>query len=861
MIKKQVFSLLISAFTVLFTQKSLAKPQGLFNYNDLKVTAEEALRFNDYEQASQLFLEHSSQSLKLKKKEQALSSFKNFLKATEQKPSNEILKSYRTYLRAGGDKDLELSLILVQHLQAQKNWQAAAELLQRHKSQNPAEAKQILRLQAQNYIYLGELDKANELYQTVIDSSQESSHTLLEDNEQLLLILLAQKEWQKAQEKITNFFAQGELKKTYYELYLALAQDKLKEALLSFATLEKESFKTAELPHSKNLLMHLQWQLRTQKLYAEALSVINKIIEATSQNDSTLLLSKADILLENKSYEQALAFYEKYLEVTNDSPWLAETKLNIAHLYTIQKTDASQEKALSSYLDALKAAQGNNNHKIAYQASLHSAKILAQIGKDDEAIKNYTFASIIAKNDEGKAQALCLAGQVEFRQAQITKSKTQFAKASIHFHRALKLESSLHRQALLHYGFAIRFAGLKEKALEAFTKLRTINFNSPAAIYLQGLAFIENDEVLKGIKQLKSLAKTQANDPYAKHALLTALKACTFQLKGQNRQLHSRDIIASYKKLAKPDKNAAEFLHLKALNSWYQNNDDEALKDWQVFTSLYPSHKLAIEVQLWQAFTYYKSQDFDKAIQLYEFIEKSSTENPLSYQAYYQQVKIYDKLQKHSKARKINKRLIEQFEESLKAQQKLSEVAKINFLYAQSLSFSRNYNDVDSQLNKVIQNPSTPKSLKHTALGRIADNSYKNSFKNKEQELQLLEQATQQYAELATSSSTHRIQALYKQAITHLKISQKSTDSIQKAKQIEKASDLLSTLLFETPHIEKKSPYYFARASYELGRIFTQNDQQRSAKVVYQKLLNSKVPGSQDAHIFLQKLNSKTEEP
>lgn len=838
-----------------------AKEQGLFSYEDLKLSAQEAVAISDWDLAQEFYLEHSLASLQQKNKKAALSSFEKYLETNAQVEnlgSETTLKNYREYLQNGGLDDLTLKLKLISYLQSKEDFKNAEKFIKSTSPDSKESTELLLELNTKNSIYLAEIDKAIAHYQKLISITAPSSSKFLAYQESLLLLYLSQKKWTEAQGIIATQFAQGEIKKVYYELYIALGLKDLKQALLKFKELEESEVKTSKLAYSQNTLTQLHWQLRVNKQYPDALRVINKIIADSPATNSQLLILKSDTLLENKAYDEALKLYQKYLLEETNTEWLAEIQLNVGHLLKIQKDENAQAKALEAYQKSFEIAKVQKNNKLAYQASLHSAQLLIQNQRFEEALEAFMRASSIAETDEDKTLAYCLAGQLEFDQATLTNNKEQFAQASVHFRKALDLESSLHQQALLHYGFSMRAAGLHDKALEAFTKLRATQFEAADSIYLQGLALIEAGQVLKGVKQLIFLAKKHPTDPRANNGLLSALKAATFKLKGKNRADLSTQIIKSYSQLTKNTVNAPLYLHLKALNSWYQNKDNQALKDWQQFSSLYPEHPLAIEVQLWQAFSYYKSKDFEKALELYEFIEKSYSQNLLVHQALYQQAKIKLDLKEQIEAGKLSKEFIARFEELLNKNQKFKELNQIHFIYGQSLSYSRNFEAAEEQFNKVIQSPQIDNQLDTLALAKLADNNYRSAFSDKETLIEKLKETAQLYKNLAELSPQMRVQSLYKQALCYIKIAQKSQDPVQQEKSIEEASTILSTLIFQIPNVDKENPYYFARACYELGRIFIKNEQKLSAKAVYQKLVDSRVAGYQQAKIILEKLKSNT---
>ena len=839
---------------------SFAEEQGLFSNEDLRLSANEAIALKDWSSAQNLFFEHSLASLKNNEKKTALNSFTQYLQASSQVAqikAADTLKNYRLYLRNGGLDIIDLRIAMIQYLQNKKDYTNAENFLQSSKGDTAEKVQKLLELSAENSVYLGKTDDAIETYLKLIESNSDASSKQLDYHENLLLLKLSKLDWEAAQTTVSTQFAQGDLKKFYYELYIALGQKNLDLALVKFNALEEMEFETSDLPYSSNTFLHLQWQLRVKKQYSDALAVIEKLISSSDKENLNLLVLKADTLLENKKYDEALALYQSYVAEQTDTNWLAEAYLNIGHLLSIKKESTAQEEALTAYQKSFEISKNLSRYKIAYQASLHSAKLLKQAQRFEEALQAYTKASAISTDPEEKSLAFCLAGQLEFEQASLINNKEKFAQASVHFRKALELESSLHQQALLHYGFSMRASGLHDKALEAFNKLRATQFNAPESIYFQGLALIEAGQVLKGIKQLITLAQKHPEDPRVHNGLLSALKAATFKLKGQNRQNFSKKILEAYSKLGKNPGNAPFFLHLKALNSWYQNNDTQALQNWQNFASLYPEHPLAIEVQLWQAFSYYKSQNFDKALELYEFIENAYPENLLTHQALYQRSKINYTLKDYSKAGKLSQEFIKQYQEPLSKNLKGKSLNQAQFIYAQSLSHSRNFKEAELQFNKVIQGPDSDAKLQTLALAKLADNNYRASFKDRITKLESLTNAAQLYQNLAELHPKSQAQSLYKQALCHIKISQKSQDGVQKEKALEKASQILSKLIFQTQNVEKASPYYFARASYELGKIFIKNEQILSAKAVYQRLARSGIPGKQEAKIILEKLNSK----
>ena len=859
MMNKYILTL-VTSFTLSF--QSFATEQGLLKSQDFKVSAELAVQMQDWSSAEHYYLQHSLSALEAKDPQGAYSSFNDYLKSaaqTENKDTENQLSNYRLYLRKGGTSDNALDLAIIQFLQTKKNYQNAEKYLKLFKPADKKESESALALQAEVAVHLNNRAQAIQIYQELIKSSEAKSTEVPLYSEKLLLLFIAQASWEEAQSTLVAQFPQGEAKRTYYEFYILLAQKKYTEALQKFADFNKEGFPLAKMPLVHNSLLKLQWSLRANGQSQDALAVIDKLIEISSEEFDKLKVIKADTLLESKNYDLALSEYREFLSDKQEPFWQAEVMLNVAHLLSRSKSPEQETEALEFYKKSFELAKEENKNSLAYQASLQIARALQELKRSEEAIKQYTIAASVSNDANEKAIAYCLAGQLCTELGIQYNDKKEFAKATVHFRKAMEIDSKLQTQALLHYAFNMRAAGLHQNALEAFTKLRMTDFNAPERIYFQGLSLIDSGQVLKGLDQLISVAKKYPKDNHAHSSLLFALKASTFKLTGKNRQNYSEKILSQYAKLPKSEKDQAVFLHLKALNAWYKNDDQEAIQLWQVFSSEYPDHPLAIEVQLWQAFTYYKAKNFDKALELYEFIEKTYPNNVLIYHALYKQAKIYFEEKDFKNSSEVANKFIKQFEQTLTKNSKEDSLAQAHFLIAQGAEATRKYAQAVKQLQSAVDLSLKNKNLQALSLAKLADSTYLGAFQDSSNVISQLELAADTYSKLAQKSQgAIKIQALYKQALCYSKMSENNDEAIAKTKATEKAAQLLSTVVFELDNAEKSSPYYFSRACLNLGQIFIKNDQILSAKAVYKKLIEAQIPGSRDAEIILRKLNINT---
>ncbi len=583
--------------------------------------------------------------------------------------------------------------------------------------------------------------------------------------------------------------------------------------------------------------------LLENKKFDSAIAIFERILpilrEEARKKESLLDLAGAEDAA--GQLDNAIGHYTRYLSLYENDTLVAKIQLRVAQLH--EKQD-NTEAALEYYGKVYDAEKGWPAFK--YQAAHSMALIFKKKLKDyEKAIKYFYESSKLDVPDEDKANGIFYAAETYFFIEDFNNSAIHYQSVADSHPTSGVAEQSRHKQAIARYN-GKRFRMAAEAFNQYLTDWPDGEFTEESWLH-KGISERLAGDYTIAIQTLKEFITRFADSLNAPRALLEASQSAVAADIPRTATKLLDDVISKHKN----SEHYPYALYRRAFLNLSYGLYDEARKDsFEFLEKFADSHpKLAADVYLWLGDHFANNRDFSQAE--YLFLEvvrryKDSDDAPVAlYEAAkcdYNLSKIHDK--DYQKALTHIVQLLSGYPD---APQRI--IAQAKFLRGDIISIKGDFEQAISWFEACAKMvPGTD--LYNAAMGRLAECHYSIATvqENSIEEYRLALSYLNKIIEVKNINYRQLEMARYRAAKIYELINQPDNA-------IDEYFHIFYKRIEATRKNEIHNWYYFARAGFDLARLYIEKGEYSSAKRVYTRMENSDIPISEDAGLKARELS------
>lgn len=379
--------------------------------------------------------------------------------------------------------------------------------------------------------------------------------------------------------------------------------------------------------------------------YIEAMPKRSPAVERAFQK-ATLL--KGIELFNKEDYQSAVQFFEKSLQFPIDPEYVAEANLWCGEAYSIGK---KYEQATENYLRII-AISGYSNQDVLMKARYGLGYAYFNLQQYDRAL--FSFKEFVNKSPQ--TQPNLVDGILRLADCYyVTKSNPE---AIVNYRKAVQMKSPDADYAHLQAG---NILGSLSKYDEANAEFETILKNYPQSRFIDEALFqraqmdFEQGNYAAAVVGYSNLIKTKSTSRFTPYAY-TRRAASYYNLKEYNKTAQdyisvlenfsnhpaSNDVLIPLQealtlagragefdkylagfKTANPDAKGIESVEFESgKNSYFNQNYQKSIATLASYISSYPESPRVSEAKYYQAESYYRLKDYNRALGIYGDIEK-----------------------------------------------------------------------------------------------------------------------------------------------------------------------------------------------------------------------------------------------
>ena len=699
---------------------------------------------------------------------------------------------------------------------------------------------------AECYIGLENWAQAKAVLNQVIESNSDEKF-LNEAYIELIQVAIAEKDFDHANTLIQSGLdtAGDELRESLImmQIVMLLAQGNTLDAFNYY----RETFLKETDYFNKNsnypVLRDLGLSLLDSKEFNSAKNVFEKmlpLLRNEHQKKETLLdLAKVEDAAGRRGI--AIDHYLHYVDLYENDILISKIRLRIAQLY---EEDENFDQALDFFLKVYQTE--NDWPELKYEAAQKIGWIYRNHKKDyEKAIKYFFESSTLELGEEEKAKGVFFAAETYFLIDDYNNAAIYFQSIPDSYGKSTLVEEARFKQAQARFkGHRFRMAA--EAYKQYLTSWPTGTYFAEALLN-KGISERLAGDYTLAITTLKSFVETYPDHEKTPWALLEASQAAAAADLQPNALEFLTRIIKKYRNTEHYPKALYRRAYLHLSYGFYTEAREDSFAFLEKFSDSHP--QLAGDVYLWLADHFANNQDYDQAEHLFMEVVRRYQDLEIAPMALYEAAKCAYSLSKdqnedYKKALGYIKELLSNYPEA-----PVRILAQAKFLRGDISSITGNFEDA-AKWFKACSELVPRTDLYYSAMGRLGECYYSIAT--------IKEDPNEDY-QLALSYFNVIIEG-NKGKHSLVEMARYRAGKIYELlNQPDKAKDEYFEIFFKYDRERNTRKifhwYYFARAGFDLARLYEEQGEYTLAKRIYNRLAHSDIPVADDAKMRVQELD------
>ena len=684
--------------------------------------------------------------------------------------------------------------------------------------------------------------QAKAILNKVIESNSDEK-VLNEAYVELIQVAIAEKDFDHANTLIVSGLdtASVELRESLesMQIVLLLAQGKPVDAF----NLYRDTFanKTDYFDHDSNypILRNLGISLTESKEFSSAKNVFKKMLPLlrNEYQKKEILLDLARVEDASGKSQVAINHYLRYVELYENDSLISKIRLRIAQLY---EESGDFDEALEYYLKVYNTETQLPAFK--YEASQKIAWIYRNHQKDyEKAIKYFFESSTLNIGDGEKAKGIFFAAETYFMVEDFNNAAIYYQSIPDSYSKSVYAEEARFKQA------QARFKGQRFRmAAEAYKQYLN---DWPNGAYIEkallnkGVSERMAGDYTVAIDTFKSFVKKYPDNGQTPWALLEASQAAA----AADLQPDAIDFLTRVIKQYRESEHypfalyRRAYLHLSY--GFYPEAREDSFTFLEKFSDSHP--QLAADVNLWLADHFANKQDFVQAEHLFMEVVRRYHDLEDAPVALYEAAKCAYSVSKmengdYGKALDYINELLSNYPEA-----PVRILAQAKFLRGDIASITGNFDDAAQWFKECAELvPRTD--LYYAAMGRLGECYYSTAT--------IKDDPSEDYQLALSYFNTIIEDKNSKYALVEM-ARYRAGKIYELLNQPDEAKDEYFEIFFKREHKRIFNWYYFARAGFDLARLYEEEGEYTLAKRIYRRLANSDIPVASDAKLKADELD------
>ncbi|MBK6264227.1 tetratricopeptide repeat protein [Marivirga sp. S37H4] len=340
--------------------------------------------------------------------------------------------------------------------------------------------------------------------------------------------------------------------------------------------------KSVSYPQNKSLAGKAYYWMgeayATGKKYEEAINAYEKALNHSSSSDEwypALQYGLAHVYYNDKQFSNALNYFNAYVKYGKSRPYYEDALIRLADCYYVSK---KYSLALSNYQTAIDQKNEKSDYAYFQKGVIHSI-----LSENEKANRHFDVVISTYKKSNYYDNAL-------------------FQKALMAF------ESGKYSEAIDGFSYLLKATNQ--------TPLR------PYALSKRAIAYFNLRKYKEAEEDYKMILDNYLTHQTANGALLGLQEI--YSMQGLSGDLDK--YLAEYKKANPNDKEITSIEFDAAKSIYFNQNYNKAIAAFQNYLNEYPDNALSYEAKYYLADSYYRSQQYDKALPyFYEVVQEDKT--------------------------------------------------------------------------------------------------------------------------------------------------------------------------------------------------------------------------------------------
>ena len=707
---------------------------------------------------------------------------------------------------------------------------------------------------AECYIGLKNWQQAEIILNQILESSDDDAF-LNNAYIDLIQVAIAKKDFDRADTLINSRLDEAtdnfRLSLEMMQIVSLLAQNKNSDAFSVYRHTMLQRSDYLKSNSNYPILRKLGLNLLESQNYDSATNVFERMLPLLKNEyqRKEILLDLAKVHDTAGQHQSAIQHYLRYVELYENDDIISKIRLRIARLF---EEEQDFDQALDYFLKLYKAE--TDRPEIKYEAAQKIAWINKNHKKDyEKAIKYFFESSTLDVSEEEKAKGLFFAAETYFLLEDFNNAAIYYQSIPDSHKKTSYAEEARFKQA------QARFNGKRFRmAAEAFTHYSQDWPRGEfikSALLGKGVSERFAGDYTLAIKTLKSFIKKFPSDEETPQALLEASQAAA----AADLQPDAIDFLT---RIVKNHQDSEKFpyalyrrAYLQLSYGFYAEAREDSFMFLEKFSDSHP--ELAADVYLWLADHFSNNQDYTQAEHLFMEVVRRYRDLDDAPVALYEAAKCAFSFSKIENS--DNKKALKYIEELLSNYPNAPTrvLAQAKYLRGDIASINGDFEDA-AKWFKACAKLVPRTDLYYAAMGRIGE-CYYSIATIKEEPKEDYETALSYFnAVIDGNNVKHSLveMAQYRAGKIYELLNQPS-----------KAKDEYFKIFFKYDHELKSRKifhwYYFARAGFDLARLYEKQGEYTSAKTIYNRLATSNIPVAEDArvraeeleHLYLEKVD------
>jgi tetratricopeptide (TPR) repeat protein len=376
-------------------------------------------------------------------------------------------------------------------------------------------------------------------------------------------------------------------------------------------------------------------QAFNQAQYYEAVQLFDKSLEYPIDREIVAAANfwKGEAYSVGKKYEEAINAYAGVFRVLNDQRrlegmnemYFLKSRYGIGYAYYNTKEYAKAREHFEAYIREIEQKSGGSpSGKLNYEDALIRLADTYYVSKNyAQAISTYDKA--IRLNNPDAGYAYYQKGVIQGIQGNTSDALASLDVVIDRFTDSRFRDDAVFQKAQINFE-----QGNYQAAISSFSRLLQQNRQSnlvPYALLRRGLAYTNLQQYPKASADYKEIIRDYSNHTTANSALLGLQEVQS--LSGQTEDDFT-EYLAIYKKANPENKAVANIEFESAKNLYFSQKYQAAIQSLEEFVTNYPDNANVDEARYYVAESYYRSDQIDRALQVFYQIAEQGTSSRLN---------------------------------------------------------------------------------------------------------------------------------------------------------------------------------------------------------------------------------------